>query len=338
VQDKRLKTLDLQEIVEPFILTNLAHPFKDMTQLTTSDWLAQIDDYVESRLANGRHIFGKTLINMVLKVPSDIGSAWFKAPAKRKHRTYNKLSFAVQQRMRELARTFVFDNNNFLDRLHLNVPRKKLLAMMLYMSLPAIPRRRYDLDDMYESPSYIQSMLEHNLMILVNKLRLDPDEDMRLLAEKFSDYPAMISEILDYARNDSKFKDFMRITVSNELAIIADLISLGTEMSSIKKLLDKDVEKGLKALSDFGSRLTKRISNFNFELVGENRDNSRFIGPELFITASKALDPTLNDKTNGYLELIILKDNPNFNMESYLDGERPELEDILVSQMIADLE
>ena len=52
---------------------------------------------------------------MVLKMPSDIGSAWFKAPTKRKHRTYNKLSLAVQKRMRELARTFVFDNNATLN-------------------------------------------------------------------------------------------------------------------------------------------------------------------------------------------------------------------------------
>ncbi|MEO1032216.1 MAG: hypothetical protein AAFX55_12465 [Bacteroidota bacterium] len=337
VQNKRLKTLDLEEIVEPFIATNLAQPFKDTRQLTTSQWLEQLDDFTEHHLGNGRRVFGKTLINMVLKIPSEIGNAWLDAPTNRKHSIYLDLSEAVQLRMRELARIFVFENNNLLNHRKHNIPRENLLAMLLYMSMPTVRKRRYNFSHIVKKTSDFAAKLNGNIMRLEDKLRLDPDEEMSDLADKFKNRQAIVSEIADGIERNSKFQRYMKIIVANESEIIRDLIEFATEMPSVKKLLKKDPEKGLAELAKYGSKLTKKVSNFNFELIGENSDNSRFIGPELFITASKILKPRLNFKTHGYLELIVLKNNHSFEMETYLDGERPKLEDILISQLIANL-
>ncbi len=335
VQDKKLKTRHLEQIIEPFIKVNLSKPFSDATKLTTDQWIGQMDNDIEKFNANGKRRFGKTLINMSLKIPSKIGNVWMEAPGNKKHKVYREVSAAIQRSMRALVQTFAYENEEMFTK---NYNKERLQAILLYTSLPVVNHRSYNYSDLIKKPSAVTSSLGRNMVLLVDKLRHDPDPQVRRSADDFNNIQTSIAEITNMMQHDSDFNQKLGHLVSIERNIVSKVIKSATKISGLKELAVKHPDKAIKKLSEFGAQLTDTINDINVGFIAIRKDYTRFMGPNLFIAASRALDPSLDDNTTGYLELIVLKESSNFEMETYLDGKKPNVKDMIVSQMITDFQ
>ncbi|WP_282122155.1 hypothetical protein [Algibacter mikhailovii] len=334
VQDKKLRRRHLEQIVEPFIKVNLKHSFSETTNLTTDQWINQMDYDIENFNANGKKRFGKTLITMTHKIPPQIANAWMGAPSNKKDKKYKEVSSAIQKSMRGLVQTFAYENEEMFTK---NYNREKLQVILLYTSLPVVKDIHYNYNDLIKRPGRVTANLGRNIMILADKLRLDPDPHVRRSADDFDNVQTSIREITNMMVNDSDFIRKLENLVSKEHNIVSKVIKSATKISGLKKTAINHPEIAIKKLSEFGAELTDTINDVNVGFIAIRKDYTRFMGPHLFIAASKALAPGLVDNTTGFLELIVLKESSNFEMESYLDGKKPEIKDIIISQLIVDL-
>ena len=334
LQNKNLKTRHLEQIIEPFIKVNLSKPFSQVTDLTTDQWIKQMDEDIEKYNANGKRRFGKSLINMSLKIPSKIGSVWLNAPRNKRHEVYKDVSAAIQTRMRALVQTFAYENEDMFTK---NYNRQRLQAVLLYTSLPVLNDIDYNYSDLIKKGGSVTSRLGRNIARLVDKLQHDPDAEVRRSADHFDNIQESITEITRKIGYNALFDQQLENLVTKERNIVQRVIKSAIKISGLKEVALTDPDNAIKKLSEFGTQLTETLNDVSVGFIAIRKDYTRFMGSNLFVAASRALDSSLADNTTGFLELIVLKESSDFEMESYLDGAKPDMKDMIVSQMITDL-
>lgn len=335
LQHNNLKTRHLKQIIEPFIETNLKEQFTEAIGTTKDAWIDEIDDTIELSHPNGKNTFGKTLLNLNLKAPSTIGNAWLNAPKSKNDPKYIEVSKAIQIKMRELVRVFAFEDKELFTK---NYKRERLQAVLLYSALPVLDQTNYNYHDLTKSLGKITSQLARNIVYMVKKLQNEPDKDLHKVAESFSDISENVHEIINKVNSGVFIESVLKNIVNKEQSIVRKIRKSAIEISGIKELAADHPEKALVKLEKFGVELTETLNDVTVGFISIRKDYSRFMGPNLFIAVSKALDPTISDNTTGYLELMVLKEGSDFEMKSYLNGDKPGVNDLIVSQMIVDLQ
>lgn len=332
MQKEKMKTKQLEKIIEPFILANLPDTLPNVASGGIERWIDKLDKKVEVKLANGPRNFGPTLINMELRAPSSIGSAWYNAPGNVKHEIYNKVSASLQAKLREFTKIFSYDNEELVTK---NYKLDQLHATLLYISLPAIAQRPYSVKMLLKNTELIFSNLVQNISELSIRLHQDPDAQVRKVAEDFARPGEVANMILIRYQNDQEFRPKIGSIISTERNKIKNLIKVAATMEKIRSNAGSKPEETINRLAEFGADLSKRLNNMPVGFL--DKLDTRFIGINTFLTVALVLDDSLAANTTGWLELMVLKESSNFEMKTYLEGKLPDPEDLIVSQKLMDL-
>ncbi len=348
---KRFKTKHLEQVIEPFIRRYLSSVFDNnavTAKKSTDDWIQDMDDQIDAINNNGRRNFGRTMLNLELRIPSAIGSAWFKAPDDPNDSEYVDISNAIQQRLREVVPLYFLENEDAFSKSSL---QDELYTVLTYKSLPIVTDFKFKNGQLKRHWNYkaelvnklkknhTKETLARSLGEIKSRLFHDPDPEIQKLADKFDTLTTgQRDDILNQASTQgSLVNSKIRRLLSIENDIIKSVISAGTRLAKFLDDADESPEAAIQGLQQFGSIVTHAFNkNSGIKIIASRRDYTRYLGPELFIAVAQALDPTLEVNTQGTLELLVLKNSSDFEINNYLDGEVPNVEDLIISHRILD--
>lgn len=120
-----------------------------------------------------------------------------------------------------------------------------------------------------------------------------------------------------------------------ESQIIRGALETGYAMAKFTDLSSAKPSEAVKALAEFGSKLTNTFNENVASIYGGGA--IRPLGTALFIEAASTLDPDAGlaaAQTIAMLEVTVLKTGAQFVMAEYLKGEVPERTDILIHERI----
>jgi hypothetical protein len=94
--------------------------------------------------------------------------------------------------------------------------------------------------------------------------------------------------------------------------------------------------EAIKAFAEFGSKVTAAFnSKIGNVFVG---DALRPLGSMIFIEAARALDPSLGDiEPTAMLDLVVVKQQSQFSMPKFLEGEMPGEGDVVIQQRFTNM-
>ena len=94
--------------------------------------------------------------------------------------------------------------------------------------------------------------------------------------------------------------------------------------------------EAVEALSEFGATITSTFNNNIKSLFGGDR--IRPLGTMAFIEAASALDPTLGVLAPvAMMDLLVVKQQSQFQLPTFLEGESPDPHDIVIQQSIVNV-
>lgn len=349
----RFPTKHLEQIVEPFIGRYLQDVFRTTEEIekkSIDQWILEMDDHIDQVNENGAKNFGRTMLNLELRIPSDIGKAWFKAPDEAKE--YEHVSDAIQGKLKEVVPMYFLENEDVFKHSYM---RDSLYAILAYQSLPVISefvikrngkfvahwkynRGRNLLEQLNKTDTKFALM--NSLREIVARLKYDPDPKINRLAANFDSVTTnQLSDILNRAATAGDWVNINLLSLLNiERKIISATVNAGVKLASFLDESETKPEEAVKALQEFGGIITGAFNKYSgISIIASKKDYTRYIGPELFVAVARALDPEIDDNTQGTLELLVLKRESDFNITSYLDGKVPEIDDLIISQKIMDL-
>ncbi|MEL7148470.1 MAG: hypothetical protein AAFO69_19000, partial [Bacteroidota bacterium] len=127
----------LKQVLEPFIKDYLIDSFEEQGNNAVGqvdEWINDMADQIDKVKPNGKRNFGRTLINLELKVPQSVGEAWFKLPDDAK--AYGDLYEVVQQQIRKTIYHYFIESEQALNQHN----RDDLFGVLLYEAFPIIER------------------------------------------------------------------------------------------------------------------------------------------------------------------------------------------------------
>jgi len=234
------------------------------------------------------------------------------------------------------------------------VLQDELYAVLAYKSLPVISdfnirngkfirhwnyEKNKNLEDALFS-EICKRKLAFSLGEIKARLKYDVDPRMVALADNFDTQTIhQISDILNRARTprDPVYTNLLSL-LNVEAKIIQATVNAGVQLATFLEHSDSKPQEAVRAFEEFGHIITDAFNRYTgISVIASKKDYSRYLGPELFIAAAQALDPTVNQEISGVLELLVLKKSADFEITSYLDGKLPPVEDLIISQKIMDL-
>ena len=286
------------------------------------------------------------MLNLALRVPPEVGAAWFKAP--KELGKYEIVSLAIQKRLREILPLYFFENEDVFIKKNL---QDELYALLTYEAI--LPQSDFKTQTNKLSRHWrwrnnqvllkvlndteTKLSLARNLGKVKARLFFDPDPKMKELADKFN--TSTSTQILDIlnqaATKNHAVNAHLRNLFELEEKIIAATIKAGLMISDFIEKSEKSPKKALEELQNFGSFITNTFNkNSGFKIIASRRDYTRYLSAELFITIAQVFDPSVQSNTRGMFELLVLKEDADFDFKTYLDGELPEAEALIVSTRI----
>lgn len=345
---RNMKRADLQYQLKPYIDTYFKGAFAPGNNGDGSfvNWIGDLDNQIDALEFNGTDNFGHTLIGMELSVPAAVVSSWLKAPPEddeQKVPQYLNMSRRLQAKMKEIVPFYYFQN---LDKFKDIGPASVLLV---YSSIPPSTSIKLDGNSLtlnsdrdyywdYVDKDKRRAMalarpttvkLTRTLEQVYNLLR---ESGMTGTADFYQPERALQVQREAVAGNND---NLLLGLFSAERKIIDTARHAGYEIAKFSGGAGAKPSEAVKALAKFGSNLTKAFNkDVSTIYVG---GALRPLGTSLFIEAAAVLNPGVPVDTTAMLDLMVLKQQPNFDMSKFLDGDVPEKDDILIQQRLVDL-
>lgn len=278
-------------------------------------------------LENGPNDFGNVLLALDVSAPTAFVGAWALAPVSAKADAYRDMSVRIQRQLRTLVPLQYFqDLRRFRDR----IPSA---ALLVYASLPVttgivVQGGRIvqfdDRRDVYpdiDASGHVEALARNPRTVAALVGRLARVHAMLLQAPETADiaddyHESRATTVVAHALHDVGHADLAHL-LRVERGVIRDAHAAG--LSIAKALKARKAADALKHLAEYGSKVT---AAFNSKIGGLFSGNElRPLGTLVLIEAGAALDPTLDARPSAMLELTILKEQPAFNLSSFVDGK-----------------
>jgi hypothetical protein len=311
--------------------------------LTT--WIGDLDRTVDRVLANGPDNFGNTLLSLEVSAPSALVGAWSSAPASEKADEYFVMSKSIQAQLRSLIPLCHFqDVTRFRDR----IPSA---ALLVYAALPPANAivvddgritRFDDRKDIYwdvETAGTLEALARHSLTIAALRADLVTVHESLTnaggMADVAADYhPNRIDRVLANALTTAVGVADLRNLLIVERMVVREARQAGMKIAAF--LRASETEQARAALADYGSRVTDA---FNSTIGGLfSPGELRPLGTLVFLEAARSFAPELKAaRPSAMLELTILKEQPSFDMRSFVSGANPPADDVVRTEKFVTL-
>lgn len=351
---KRLRTRELEQIVEPFIAKYLKDALigSDSTKNrknSIDDWIMDMDQFIDEKEKNGTNNFGRTLLTQEIKVPISVAEAWFSAPQTLNDAGYERVSVAIQRKMREIVPFYFLSDETIFTNFN---KREEVYAALLYESLPAIGgldvNKKGKLRNHWQYMPYgnrmkhyvtsdTQLKLGKRLGYVFALLTFSNDPKLKKTAQFFQPSIENIKNIIQQAGEGSRTDNFILSLFNAENEIIKRSIEAGLDLAGFKAQSGGNPVEAMKSLEDFGEKVTRAFNDFT-PAIARKKDYTRYLGPLLFIAAAQGLKPGLQAEIQGSLELIVVRKEADFQLGQYLENELPDTSDVILSQRIFDFD
>ncbi|MBL8208627.1 MAG: hypothetical protein JNM09_30630, partial [Blastocatellia bacterium] len=335
----------LEDKVEILVNQYLASEFSGDGKQPFSTYLTDLDKALDEKGIIGSNEYGNVLIGFDISLPGQIFAAWKKAPSDKNDPLYVSVSSRIQEVMRQLIPLCYLEEPDQYKETTAIYPllvycalppiqKVKLLANgQLKLSEGVVPDWEFQESDLRNEVlrQLCAPRLQNTILPKIRKQMLG----IPGLADTLAEYEdSKIGKMIALKPNQAKV-NFESLMFS-EIQLINEIHKAGQRF---RQFLDtQDMESAVKALAEFGEKLTNAFNN----KVGSSiyaGSALRPLGSLLFIEIAKVFDIKLANKITptAMLELIILPKQSTFNLDDYFKGKKPNLSEVALQQHIINL-
>ncbi len=341
---KDMNRADLQFQFKPYVDKYFPKTFQQPGDGSNSfvTLIGDLDRRIDQIEPNGTDNFGNTLISLQVSVPSVVASAWLKAPQEEKSPRYMDMSRRLQSKLRDLIPYYYFqDVKKYRDI-------GPATVLLVYAALPVSTSAKLVNDqftintdtDIYwnfQASEFRDAMVRHPRTLtrlsaeLVGVKELLTASGMAGTAGFFT--PDRAELLQNEVTNDSLLGRLLLVEADIVRGAHKAALKLATEFAP--NAASKPSE-AIEALSEFGAKITETFNNNIKSLFGG--DHIRPLGTMAFIEAASALDPTLGIvEPVALMDLLVVKQQSQFKLPTFLEGELPDSSDIVIQQSIVNV-
>jgi hypothetical protein len=279
------------------------------------------------------------LISLQVSLPSVVASAWLNAPQDKKSPRYMDMSRRLQMKLKQLIPYYYFQNVKKYGDI------APATVLLVYAALPVstsadLSGNQFTINtdkDVYwnfPAPEFRSAMVNHPRtlatlsasLVRVNELLLA--YGMGGTAGFFTPNRAQVlqSEAMQ-GTNDVLLRSLLFV----EADVVRGASRAALKLAEFVSSAGSKPSDAIEALAEFGAEITQTFNNNIRSLFGGDR--IRPLGTMAFIEAASALDPTLGAvEPVAVMDLMVVKEQSQFQLPTFLTGESPNANDIVIQQ------
>ncbi|MFN0119816.1 MAG: hypothetical protein ACKV2V_04875 [Blastocatellia bacterium] len=339
---KRASREYLEDKLELLAGQYLASEFAGGGNRSFSTYLTALDKALDDKGVGGDNFFGNMLIRLDVSLPGQVVLAWKKAPADKKDPVYMVMSRRIQNVMRRLIPLCYLQDPGQYQQTAVVYP------LLAYSALPPINKVKLNgagqlrfTEDAVYSWDYRDADLRTQVLEHYAGPKLRDDilprirRQMHESAADIADYQdAAIGRILSL--KPAMSRDHFLSLLFSETELISKIHK--TALKLREHMDAREPEEAVAALAEFGASLTNTFNQKAGATIYGGK-TMRALGSMLFLEVARILDPELTDRITptAMLDLVVLKDQPAFDMDKFLDGVQPPSSGIVLQQRIVSL-
>jgi hypothetical protein len=329
---------ELEMYTRPFLQRYMTDRFGE--QQRWGQWFTELDRTVEGLLANGPDRFGDVLLEMQVSMPSEALRAWMRPQADLRAAS-KAVSLAIQRALRMIIPFYYFQDP---DQLHQNA---SAAALFVWSAIPTVTSARLDGSRLVlESGKGVYwDQRDRDLRVALSHHPVVPAR----LGQQFASIRARLLEVRRQPQADfftaEEVPDWIAAAVSEvgdrfllhlcqfEARVIAKAVDALENIQAFLALRERSPSKAIDRLADFGADITMAFNTLDTVYA---KAPLRSVTQGVFIDASRALALLPPGGETGMLTLTVLEPEGRrtFELASYLAGETPKTEDILLQQRL----
>lgn len=342
-----MKRADLQFQLKPYVDMYFPKAFPATGDGSGSfvTLIGDLDRAIDQLEPNGTDNFGNTLISLQVSLPSVVASAWLKAPQDKKSPRYMDMSRRLQMKLKQLIPYYYFQNVKKYGDI------APATVLMVYAALPVstsakLADNQFTINtdtDVYwnfPAPEFRAAMVRHPRTLARLSADLLRVNELLMAYGMAGTAGFFTPERAEVLQNEA-LQGTNDILLRSLLFVEADIIR-GATKAALKLATDFVPNAGAKpseaieALSEFGAEITETFNKSLKSLFGG--DQIRPLGTMAFIEAAAALDPTLGVvEPVATLDLMVVKQQSQFPLPTFLTGASPTDSDILIQQRLVNM-
>ncbi|MEO1436424.1 MAG: hypothetical protein AAFV80_12865 [Bacteroidota bacterium] len=346
----RMKTADLKYLLQPYVRNYFAKHFRSGAGASLDVWITNLDKTLDPINNTPTGVLGHTLLDINVKLPSELAGGWFKLTRAREKEQLRNMSKRIQRLLKQLIPFYFFTDEKILA-----AEPKFSLAVLAYASLPNLSgftTKKGKIVQLENEPYWnptdarvalvlssdfcknmFHQKLEQTTERLLNSPKFkhaarhyDPDKSLILLGE-------MIHTIKNRNTGDNTGTHLLSLT-----AFEKKLIN-GIETAA-EKLLDfkekgANPKKAVAAFARFGAKLSGAYNSLKLPMSGKN-DWTGALSPLLYSETARAFTQgEHNPQTDALMDLIFLDDSSPKERKRFIEnGSIPADRKILFEERI----
>jgi hypothetical protein len=295
-----------------------------------SNYLSELDRHLDTHGLIGEDKFGNILTSLEVSLPSSIAVAWKSVPENPKDLFYQRMSQAVQRRLRQwIPVAYIQDEEDYEDT-------ADIYPLLAYMALPQFA---LEIDERifywkYRDANTRAGVFETNCR---TNLLTSVLPNVRKTTKDNSDY-ALTDKILDRIK-ESIFDDQKRFDLlcDFEEDLIRSIAKTAQLYHQFRLTPSGDPEAKLERLAQFGKEFTDTFNDDLGHIQYTPKGALRPLGLILVKDIAALLDPTVaGSGFTALLEVAVLKNDVDFDKarKSFFEGKWPKAEETFVQQRI----
>jgi hypothetical protein len=341
-----MKRHGLEARLKPYVDRYFPNHFSN--EGSFSSWIGDLDRTIDELEPNGTDNFGNTLLSLDVSLPSQVASAWLKAPTGKRDPAYLDMSRRLQTAIRStLVSTYFSD----LARFRKLGPARTLLA---YAAIPATTNVEvknngtitFDRpDDIYWDwpDARTRRAMVNNQRTLFNLgaalaplhawLQTEPGVSAKV-AKAYEPSEANRAAAVNAALGD--FDQVLRSLLFVESRIITAARDAALQMADFRETDESKPTDAVASLARFGQKLSNAFNDKLKSVYEHDIGPLRPLGTRIFVAAATALDPRMQKVAPVAMAgLTVLKGSVTpFPPEGFPDNPPPADADVLVTQRL----
>ena len=327
---RNLQTRHVRSIIGPAITAYFGRKIAD-----TDEFIDLLDRQAEAAIPNGPNLLGNGLVSLQVSMSADTaakaGDAWLTLPKQREAQVYLTVSNAIQASLKRNIHDAFFSGPDAYSNAIVTA-RTILAYCALQPRANKISRQQrfpyWDLQDLDERRSLLrgkQTIVRMTELLTRAAAVLEGESDAQ-----FFD-PAQAKAILGQVDADSGLLTALLVA---EADIVQHAFDAGVKIASVA---GSKPSEAVKALAEFGSRLTEAFNSDVTSLLGRGL---QAIGTQVFLDASRAIDPidaAAIGPSNAMLSVEFLKPEVKFDREALLKAGRVPVEQLAFADRVVEL-
>lgn len=318
-------------------------------------WISGLDKAMDQVKSTATDNFGHTLINLQVSLPAKVSSGWLAVPQNTDHPAHMQMSKRIQILLRDFIPFYFFaDPQNFKSE------EAKSIALLAYEAIPTLVSFKFKGKKLVETRKKAYWRLTEKrigLLLAMPTTRARFRALLKETHERLKNTPGfnrvastyhpdncnkILADLIDSLSNPVENRPaslYLRILLTFEKSVVMGASKAAGKLAKFKASQD-DPEKALKALSEFGSTVSKV---FNKSQIAKEygRDWSSSLSPLMFAEAAKAFDPSIQDvNPKAMLDLIFLLDSSRKGRKAFItsgvipgDSDNIVLQERLISNL-----